>query len=160
MKLSRDKILFWCLITAQAVGSQIIIWTGMPLYTRLRAAAGEIATQKDIAVLLAAVALMQVGHWSALSLRRRLRFRRNVVFGQVLVCIGELSLFFAGAFSTLIMFDSHGELTFSLTRIFVLAAILFAVTAYKYQLSSLGILMIEAQPDVPPQTREPMSENR
>ena len=93
MNSSRDRILFWCLLAAQAAGSQIIIWTGVPIYQRLHVPGRGGATPKELAIALAAVALMQLSYWLALPLKQRLRFRRNVVLGHVLVCIGELSLF-------------------------------------------------------------------
>ena len=34
MNSSRDKILFWCLIFAEAAGSQAILWNGIPIYRR------------------------------------------------------------------------------------------------------------------------------
>lgn len=147
MNSSRDRILFWCLIAAQAAGSQVVIWSGVPIYKRLRSAAGEGIAPKEVVLVLAAVVLMQTSHWFALSLGRRLQFRRNIVLGHVLIWIGELSLFFIAAVATIILFDRFGEWEFVLWKALLLAATLFAVTSYKYQLMSLGTAMIETEPD-------------
>lgn len=146
MNSARDRILFWCLIAGQAVGSQILIWGGLPVYQRLRSTA-EGATASEFAIAFAAVALMQACHWPALALTRRLEFGRNVVLGHVLVCIGELSLFFVAALTASIAFDHFKELKLTLWKLFMLGAMVFAISAYKYQLMSLGESMIEAEPD-------------
>ena len=147
MNHSNAKILFWCCLAAQAAGSQIIIWVGVPIYHRLHSGVNEGASPKEFVLALAAVAVMQVAHWIALPLRQRLRFRRNVVLGHVLVWIGELSLFFIAALATVIVFDRFHELEFAWWKALILAAMLFAVTSYKYQLMSLGTAMIETKPD-------------
>ena len=147
MNASRDRILFWCLIAAEAAGSQTLIWVGLPIYHRLRSSAGQGATLKEGALALAAVALMQVAHWVAHRLKRGQRFRRNVLLGQLLVCIGELSLLFTAGLATLIVFDRFAELQFALWKPFVLLAILFAATSYKHRLMSLGEKLIEGEPD-------------
>lgn len=159
MKGPGARILFWCCLAAQAAGSQIIIWVGVPVYHRLHSGVNEGASPKEFALALAATVLMQSAHWIALPLRQRLRFRRNVVLGHVLVWIGELSLFFAAALATVILFDRFGELELVLWKPFALAAILFAVTSYKYQMMSLGTAMIEAEPDASEQTNPSSNKN-
>ena len=88
---------------------------------------------------------MQACHWPSIGLRRRIDFRRNVVLGHVLIWIGELSLFFSAALATLIVFDRYGEVEWLWWKVLIMAAILFAVTSYKYQLMSIGEAMIEAR---------------
>ena len=90
---------------------------------------------------------MQVAHWIAFRLRPRLRFRRNVALGHLLVFIGELSLFFINALAVVILFDRGAELEFVLWKLLLLVAILFAICTYKHQLSKLGESIIEGQPD-------------
>lgn len=145
MNAARDRMLFWCLIAGQAVGSQILIWGGIPVYHRLRSAP-QGATSEELAIALAAVVLMQACHWPALALRRRLEFRRNAIVGHVLICIGELSLFFIAALTALIVFDHFGELAWTPWKVFILAAMVFSISGYKYQIMSLGEAMIEAAP--------------
>jgi hypothetical protein len=106
---------------------------------------GDGAYNSELITAVVAVALMQATHWPALSLRRRLQFRPNAFLGHILICIGELSLFFTAALATIILFDRFGELQFSVGKTCVLAAILFSITSYKYQLMSLGDLMIESE---------------
>ena len=101
----------------------------------------------DFIVATGAVIVMQVAHWLAFRLRPRLRFRRNVVLGHVLVFVGELSLFFINALAVVILFDRSAELEFVLWKVVLLVAILFAICTYKYQLSGLGESILEGDPD-------------
>ena len=149
MNVARDRTLFWCLVAGQAAGSQFLIWALAPLYHGIRTGAIQGASGMHFALALAAVAVMQVCHWPALRLRRNVQIRRHVVLGHVLVWIGELSLFFCAALATLIVFDRFGEVEWLWWKALALAAMLFAVTSYKYQLMSLGERMIEAEPDAP-----------
>jgi hypothetical protein len=144
MESSRYKILFWCFIAAEAAGSQIIIWDGLPIYRRLLSDGVEGGATKDFVLALSAVVLMQIGHWLAFRLMPHLHFRRNVVLGHVLVCIGELSLFFASALAVVIVFDRFSELDVAPWKLLILAAILFAVCCYKHQLETLAEAMINA----------------
>ena len=159
MSTSRDRILFWCLLAAQAAGSQTLIWIGLPIYHRLQSAEHRGASPQEFALALVAIAVMQVGHWWALRLKRRLRFRRNIVLGHVLIWLGELSLLFTVALASLILFDRFGELEFALWKPLILAAMLFAITCYKYQLKSLGEAMIHAEPEAPIQPVSPERES-
>lgn len=147
MNASRDKMLFWCLIAVQAAGSQAILWNGIPIYRRLLSSGTEGAGPKDFVLAIIVVIVMQVAHWIAFRLRPQLRFRRNVVLGYVLVFIGELSLFFVSALAVIILFDRSAQLDFSLWKVLVLVAVLFAICTYKYQLSKLGDSVIDGQPD-------------
>ena len=149
LKAPRDRILFWCLIAGQAAGSQFLIWTAAPVYHGIRTGAIPGASATQFALALAAVALMQACHWPALRIGRRLDFRRNIVLGHVLVWIGELSLFFSAALATLIVFDRFGEVEWLWWKALALAAVLFAITSYKYQLMSLGETLIKAEGDAP-----------
>jgi Na+-transporting NADH:ubiquinone oxidoreductase subunit NqrB len=146
MNSSRDKILFWCLIAAEAAGSQAIVWNGIPIYRRLLSPGMEGADSRDFVLTTLVVIVMQVAHWAAFRLRPQLRFRRNVFLGYVLMFIGELSLFFVSALAVLILFDRGAELDFVLWKILILVAILFAICSYKYQLTELGESLVEAQP--------------
>ena len=140
----RDQILFWSLLAAQTAGSQVIIWIGIPIYRRLKLPIEQGATTMEFAKLAAAVALMLVSHWLSLPVRRRMQFRRNVLFGHVLVWIGELSIFFVATVVALILFERFGK--FLLWKLFVLSGITFAVSSYKYLVMSVGEEMIEAEP--------------
>jgi hypothetical protein len=153
MNRSRDRILFWCLMAAQMAGSQALIWVGIPVYQRMHSAGGEKVSPQEIGIALAATALMQVAHWLALPLKRRLRFRRNVLVGHVLVMIGEFSLFFSAALVTFALFDRFGELKLGPLKLLILAVMLFAVSSYKYLLMSVGEAMNEAEPEAPEQTK-------
>ena len=146
MNATRNKILFWCLLAAEAAGSQVILWNGIPIYRRLSAGTeGAVSTNFVWAAIV--VIVMQVAHWVAFRLRPRLQFRRNVFLGYVLVFIGELSMFFINALAVVILIDRGAELDFVLWKVLVLVALLFAVFTYKYQLSKLGDSIIEGQPD-------------
>ena len=153
MNRARDRILFWCFLAAEATGSQIILWKGIPIYRRLLSAGTQGAGTGDFVLAAVAVLLMQVGHWSAFRLKPRLQFRRNVLLGHILICIAELSLFFASALAVVILFDRMGELHFTLWKAIILLAILFAICCYKHLLSGIGDLMIESElKTVPKQT--------
>ena len=145
MNPARDRTMFWCLIAGQAAGSQFLIWSSVPVYHGIRTGAIQGASASQFGMALAAVAVMQACHWPALALRRGLQFRRNVALGHVLVWIGELSLFFSAALATLIMFDRFGEVEWIWWKMITLAAVLFAITSYKYQLMSLGEKLIESE---------------
>src|SRR6187549_794622 len=138
MNSSRNNILFWCLIVTEAAGSQAILWNGLPIYRRLLSPGTEGAGSKDFVLTTIVVIVMQVAHWLAFRLRPRLRFRRNVFLGHVLVFVGELSMFFVSALAVVLLFDRDMELDFGLWKILLLVAVLFAIFAYKYQLSKLG----------------------
>ena len=142
---SKDRILFWCLLVAQSAGCQVIIWGGIPVYQRLRSGAPEGASAWEIALALFAVVVMQIAHWLAYPLKQRLQFRHNAFLGQVLVWIGELSLFFAAALTSLILFDRLGELVLMPWKFLLLGAILFAVTCHKQQILSVGEEMISPE---------------
>jgi hypothetical protein len=146
MNSSRDKILFWCLIAAEAGGSQAILWNGIPIYRRLLSPGTEGAGSKDFVLVTIVVIVMQVAHWAAFRLRPQLRFRRNVFLGHMLVFVGELSLFLSMPWPWSSV-DRGAELDFVLWKILLLVAILFAICTYKYQLGKLGDSIIEGQPD-------------
>ena len=119
----------------------------MPIYRRLLSASTQGGGTTDFFLAAIAVVLMQAGHWLAFRLKPQLQFRRNVLLGYVLLCIGELSLFFVNALAVVVLFDRMGELEFALWKVIILIAILFAVCCYKYQLGTLGQTMIESQFD-------------
>jgi hypothetical protein len=145
MNATRYKILFWCLLAAEAAGSQVILWNGIPIYRRLSAGT-EGAGSTNFLWAAIVVIVMQVAHWIAFRLRPRLQFRRNVFLGYVLVFIGDLSMFFISALAVVILIDRAAELEFVLWKVLILVALLFAVFTYKYQLSKLGDSIIEGQP--------------
>ena len=144
MNSSRDRLTFWCCIAAEAMGSQIILWKGIPVYRRLLSG-GTQGSTGDFVWAIVAVLLMQVGHWLAFRLKPRLQFRRNVLLGHVLLWIAELSLFFANALAVVILIDRFADLQFVLWKVIVLLAILFAICCYKHQLATVGELMIESE---------------
>lgn len=145
MNSSRDRLTFWCCIAAEGVGSQIILWKGVPIYRRLLSDGAQGGGTADFVWAVMAVLLMHVGHWLAFRLKPRLQFRRNVLLGHVLIFISELSLFFANALAVVILFDRMGELQFSLWKVIILVAILFAICCYKHQLTAIGDSMIESE---------------
>ena len=135
MNSSRAQILFWCLIAAEAAGSQTIMWNGIPIYRRLLSPGTEGAGTRDFVLTTTVIIVMQIAHWLAFRLRPQLRLRRNVVLGHVLVFIGELSMFFVSALAVVILFDRGTELGLVLWKVLLLVAVLFAIFTYKYQLS-------------------------
>lgn len=135
------------MLAAEAAGAQAILWNGLPIYRRLLSPGTAGAGPNDFVLAIIVVIIMQVAHWVAFRLRPKLRFRRNVFLGYVLVFIGELSLFFVNALAVVILIDRGAELDFVLWKVLVLVAIVFAIFAYKNQLSKLGESMIEGQPD-------------
>jgi hypothetical protein len=143
MKASSNEILFWCLLAVQFAGMQMILWGGLPIYQHLLTPGRHGASAADVAIALAAVIVMQAAHWPAARLRQALRFQRNVVLGHILNWLGELSIFFTAALCTLIVFNGFGEAALALWKLFGLAAVTFAVSAYKYQIMSVGGAMIE-----------------
>ena len=147
MNSSRNKILFWCLIAVEAAGAKAILWYGMPIYRRLLSPGTEGAGSKDFVLIAIVVIVMQAAHWAAFRLQPQLRFQRNVFLGYVLVFIGELSMFFISSLAVVVLFDRGAELDFVLWKVLLLVALLFAIFAYKNQLSKLGESIIEGQPD-------------
>lgn len=141
-----ERTLFWLLVVVQAIGCQIILWAGLPVYHRLLAGGSQGATDGQLAAVLLAVAMMQSAHWTAMRLKPRLRFRRNVVLGHFVVFIGELSLFFINALAVVVIFDRFDELKFNFWKMLLLAGMLFAVCSYKYHVGSLGERLIEGDP--------------
>ena len=89
-----SKVLFWCAIVAQVIGAQLIIWYGRPLYQRLVTGATNLGSAKDYALGFTAILIMQVGYWFAYRLQPHLRFRRNVLVGHLVCCVGEVSFLF------------------------------------------------------------------
>ncbi len=143
MKPPGDNTLFWWLLGVQFAGMQMILWGGLPIYRRLLMPNGQGATVTEIAIAVAAVAVMQAAHWPAERLRRTLRFQRNAILGHILNWLGELSIFFTAALSAIIVFNHVGEGPSALWRLVGLAAVTFAVSAYKYQIMSVGGALIE-----------------
>lgn len=141
----RDRTLFWVLIFIQAIGCQIILWTGLPIYHRLLAGGSQGATDVQLGLAVFALVIMQLGHWTSLRLKRRLRFPRRVFLGHVLFCVGEFSLLFSSALAILVMFDRFEEVRFNVWNMVLLAAILFSVCSYKYQVGTLGVELIEGK---------------
>ena len=147
----RDKMLFWCLLLVQTIGAQIFLWGELPAFQRLQAfGLGDTAVQSHagtlIAIAVVATIVMQSAHWPATWLRRKLRFRRNAVLGKFLNWFGELSIFFAAALSSLLLFNRLGHGPIDPWYALVLAGVTFAVSSYKYQLMSVGAAMIEGEP--------------
>ena len=138
MNQSRDKMLFWCLLAAQAAGSQVIIWTGLPIYRRLLSHNTEGGGAREFGIGIVAVVVMQTAYWINRRLQARLEFRRNTIAGHLLEWLGEISYFFPHALAAVVIFDRLGELEFVPGKLLILAAILFAVFCYKRQLESLG----------------------
>ena len=130
------------MLAVQATGSQVIIWSGVPIYRRLSTVGGAGASLNEAVPVFAAVVIMQLAHWVSLPLMQSLRFRRNLLLGHVLTCIGELSIFFTAALASLILFSRVNGQDFFLWKLFILVAIVFAVSSYKYQIMSLGDRMI------------------
>ena len=135
---SRDRMIFWCLVAAQAAGSQAIIWTALPVYRRLLSHDTSVGGPKTIAMTLLIVAAMQAAYWFNYRLQPGLQFRQNRFVGHLLECLGELCYFFPSAFAAVVIFDLFGELAFDPVKVFTLAATLFASFCYKKQLESLG----------------------
>ena len=148
MKNLRDRVLFWCFLAVEAAGSQAILWRGIPIYRRLLLPGTQGAATTDFAVAFGAVIAMQIGHWGAFRLQPRLRFRRNIVLGHIVVSIAELSLFFINALAVVVVFDRMGELQFVFWKLLILAAIIFAVCCYKYQLGTLAEAMIQGEKEI------------
>jgi hypothetical protein len=137
--------LFWSAIAAQVAGSQIILWHALPIYQRLITRGKGGSGPRDFALASAGVAIMQLGFWLAFRIQRHLRFRRMVLIGQVFLFVGEASFVFVSALATVVFFERWSEVEFSLWRLIVFVAILFAVFCYKTQLESLGNAMREPQ---------------
>jgi len=150
MKASSNSVVFWCLLAVQFAGTQMILWGGLPIYQRLLTPDRQGATATELAIGFVAVIVMQVAHWPAVRLRQTLQFRRNVILGHILNWLGELSIFFTAALCTLIVFNGSGGGPLSLWKVFGLAAVTFAVSAYKYQIMSVGGAMIEGDRRVEP----------
>jgi hypothetical protein len=147
MERSRDHDVFWCLLATQTLGSLVLIWVGLPIYQHLNSAESGGATTRVFAIALAAVAVMQTAYWPAHALKQRLhfRFRRNALLGHVLICMGELSLFFMAALTTVALFTQFSGMQHPLWKFGVIILGLFAVSCYKYQLMSLGEKLIDAK---------------
>jgi hypothetical protein len=143
MKASSNDILFWCLLAVQFAGNQLILLGGLPIYQRLLTPGGHGVSTWEVTIAIAAVIVMQAAHWPATRLRQTLRFRRNVILGHILNWLGELSIFFTAALCTIIAFNRFGEAPLALWKLSGLAAITFAVSAYKYQIMSVGAALIE-----------------
>ena len=143
---SRDAVAFWALTALQAAASQTILWQGVPIYRNLLLPRAQGAGVGEMVLAVVAVLAMQIAYWLAFPIRERLRFRRHVVLGHVLVCLGELTVFFATALATVILFERLEELEFAPGKALVLAGILFASFCYKHQLKTVGEAMIDAEP--------------
>jgi hypothetical protein len=154
---SRDRRLFYLCLAMEVAGSLVILWHGVPIYQRLVAGGPGGAASADFLAAWLAIAAMQGGHWVGFRLLPRLRIRRHVLFGHVLVCIGELSLFFSNALATVVLFERIHELDLTWWKMITLAAILFAVCCYKHQIATLGERMIDAPSDAPSVPRAAIS---
>ncbi|HKF21991.1 MAG TPA: hypothetical protein VKE93_10500 [Candidatus Angelobacter sp.] len=151
MEGSRDHIVFWCLLAVQAVGSLVLIAVGLPIYQHLNASETGGATPRVFTIALAVVAVMQAAYWPAHALKQRLHFRfhRNALVGHLLICMGEFSLFFMAGLVSVALFVQYRGIYHATWKFVVLALGLFAVSCYKYQLMSLGEILIHTQPNGP-----------
>jgi hypothetical protein len=151
MESSKDHILFWSLLAVQTLGAVVIIWVGLPIFQHLSSAESGGATFRVFAIALAAVAVMQAAYWPAhvLKLRLHFHFRRNAVLGHVLICMGEFSLFFIAGLVTVALFLQFRGLQHHLWKMGILILGLFAMSCYKYQLMSLGEILISTQASAP-----------
>ena len=146
MDRAGKRVLFWYLVVVQAVASYVIIWTWGPTYVRL-ITNGTLATYpRQFAISLAAIAVMQAAYWPAHAIKHELDFRSNVLLGHVLLCLGEFSLFFAAAVTTVVLFDHFREQPRIPWKLGVLALSLFAISCFKYQLMSVGEKLIDHRP--------------
>lgn len=135
---TENRTLFWCLVIAQTAGSQVIIWTAVPVYRQLLSHDVRGAGVVELGIVLAAVVVMQVAYWLNYRVQPRLEFRQSTLAGHLLQCLGEISYFFPHAFAAVVIFDRLGELEFRPGRILALAGMLFAMFCYKKQLDTLG----------------------
>lgn len=143
MERSRDQIIFWCLLAVQAVGSYALIWTWGPAYHRLISTGTMTTSRRQFVASLVVIAVMQAAYWPAHALKYHLRFRDSNLLGHTLIAIGEFSLFFAAAVTTVVLFDHFRESPRIPWKLAVLALTLFAVSCFKYQLMSVGEKMID-----------------
>jgi hypothetical protein len=143
MERSRDHIVFWCLLAVQAVGSYVLIWTWGPGYDRLISTGAMTTSPRQFGISLIVVGVMQAAYWPAHALKQHLRFRGNDLVGHTLITIGEFSIFFAAAVTTVVLFDHFRESPRIPWRLAVLALTLFAVSCFKYQLMSVGEKLID-----------------
>ena len=104
MFASQSKALFWCLFSVQVCCAKIILWLALPAYRNLQEGQKEDSPYVTI-IFLSAIVLMQVAYWLAFRLQPRLQFRRNVVVGHFLLCIGELCFVFPTTFAAVALFD-------------------------------------------------------
>jgi hypothetical protein len=146
MDRSRNHVLFWCLLGTQGLASHVLIWAWAPTYQRLISHGALATTPRQFEVSLAVVAVMQAAYWPAHALKQGLHFRSNPVLGHVLITVGEFSLFFVAAMATVVLFDHFRDPERLMWKLGVLALALFAVSCYKYQLTSLGEKLIDRGP--------------
>lgn len=141
---SRDTLLFAALVVVQVVASQFILWTGLPVYRRLMTDSVEAAGTRELLLAIAAATTMQIAYWFAFRLQQRLVFRRHLVLGHGLLCLGEGSFFFASALAAVVLFERSAQPQFVAWKVLVLVAILFAAFCLKHQLETLGRQMVDA----------------
>jgi len=91
----------------------------------------------------AAIVIMQVGYWFAYCLQSRLRFKRNVIVGHLLCCIGEVSFLFIAALGTVTLLDHWREWQFVFWKAGMLFGIIFAFYCYERQFVGLGEAMLK-----------------
>ena len=146
MKGASVNARFCFLLLLEAIGSQIILWRGLPLYQRLHSEPTQGASPAELLIAIAAVVLMQTAHWLAVPLLPKMTLPRKPVTGYALVAIGECSLIFATAFTAFIFFDLYGELSYSPWKVLILLAILYASNCYKHILGLIGDKLIGGEP--------------
>jgi hypothetical protein len=125
----------------------------LPIYRKLLDKKRDAATPAEIGFAVLAVVLMQAAYWLAHRLGPRLQFRRHVVFGHVLLCVGELSFLFPATLAAVAVFDETIEWQLEWWRLLILAATLFAMFCYKYQLATLGESLMKAEADAAPESK-------
>ena len=130
-------IAYFVLFAIQVGCAQDIFWTGLPIYRKLLHGQHD-ATTEEILRLVTVIVLMQAAYWLAYGLRYRLQFRRHPFLGHTLNCFGDLSFLFPTTLAAVALFDSEIELKKDWWRMLTLAAGLFAMFCYKYQLQWLG----------------------
>jgi hypothetical protein len=143
--MNGPKAIFWCAIIGQVAGAQVFFWDALPDYQELTAGGVVVGTPKDFAVAVFGLVIMQSAYWYARRLQPQIRFRHRVVLGHVLLCVSEVSFFFASALATVAMFDHWRRSQFVLWKLMLLASAIFAFFCYKRQLASVGDALLETQ---------------
>src|SRR5438094_6061403 len=136
----------WLLFATESLGALIIPWHGVPIYRRrLMGVTNEQAGANLFLWASIGVTVIQVSYWIRFRCFPPPRFKRRLILGHAIQCLGRLSFVFIGGMFGVVFFTRFQQLEISVCKASVLLAVLFSMFCYPLDLERLGKCFSEAR---------------